>query len=308
MARVLDVEPAAVRTGRFVGTVGELWRYPVKSMLGSRISAGARDRAWLPRRPRVGAARPRQAAGSPAPSASRSCCGSGRRTRPSRHRRRRGRARIPTPDGRSIFADDPAASAIISEILGHELRLESEPRADEKTGIDRRTVFGDVSVSPDEARLDAETMPDYFQLKSGSFFEIGAVFVLTSGTAAHLGRLQGATGPADRRRFRPNLYLDTGPGPERFIEDEWAGRSHCASATTRADRFRANALVRHARRCPRRNSPRDLSVLRTAAQHHARVSRRVRVGALLREWSTSAIRWACCNSARLPVEKIPDVS
>src|SRR5439155_14991628 len=136
----------------------------------------------------------------------------------------RGRARIETPDARSISADDPAASAIISEILGHDLRLESQPRADEKTGIDRRTVFGDVPVSEMKPEWTPQNMPDYFQLKAGSFFEIGAVFVLTSGSVAHLGRLQGATGPADRRRFRPNLYLDTGLEPERFVEDEWAGR------------------------------------------------------------------------------------
>ncbi|MGZ6695245.1 MAG: MOSC N-terminal beta barrel domain-containing protein, partial [Solirubrobacteraceae bacterium] len=137
----------------------------------------------------------------------------------------RGRTIIDTPDGRSLSADDPAVSATISEILGHEVRLESHPRADEKTGIDRRTVFGDVPVSQMKPDWTPATMPDYFQLKSGSFFEIGTVFVLTSGSAAHLGRLQGAPGPADRRRFRPNLYLDTGPGSERFVEDEWAGRA-----------------------------------------------------------------------------------
>jgi uncharacterized protein len=178
-----------------------------------------------------------------------------------------GRARIHTPDGRSIFADDPAASAIISEILGHELRLESQPRADEKTGIDRRTVFGDVPVSQMKPDWTPQTMPDYFQLKSGSFFEIGAVFVLTSGTAAHLGRLQGATGPADRRRFRPNLYLDTGPGAERFIEDEWAGRTLRVGDELVLTDF-APTLWCVTSTLAQEELPRDLSVLRTAAQAH----------------------------------------
>lgn len=266
MARVLDVAPAAARTERFVGTVGELWRYPVKSMLGSRLSqvrvtehGCLGDRAWAlrdlasgriasaKRFPRLLSFRATYEA-DPTP------------TSP-------GRARIHTPDGRSIFADDPAASAIISEILGHELQLECEPRADEKTGIDRRTVFGDVPVSQMKPDWTPQTMPDHFQLKSGSFFEIGAVFVLTSGSAAHLGRLQGATGPADRRRFRPNLYLDTGPGAERFIEDEWAGRTLRVGDELVLTDF-APTLWCVTSTLAQEELPRDLSVLRTAAQAH----------------------------------------
>jgi uncharacterized protein len=112
-----------------------------------------------------------------------------------------------------------------------------------------------------------QTMPDYFQLKSGSFFEIGAVFVLTSGSAAHLGRLQGATGPADRRRFRPNLYLDTGPGSERFVEDEWAGRTLRVGGGLVLTDF-APTLWCVTSTLAQDELPRDPSVLRTAAQAH----------------------------------------
>ena len=35
-----------------------------------------------------------------------------------------------------------------------------------------------------------ETMPDYFQLKTGTFFEIGAVYLLGSGSVGHLRELQ----------------------------------------------------------------------------------------------------------------------
>ncbi|HEV2785299.1 MAG TPA: MOSC N-terminal beta barrel domain-containing protein, partial [Solirubrobacteraceae bacterium] len=133
MARVLHVQPRAAHGERLAGTVGELWRYPVKSMLGSQVPevlvtdhGCLGDRAWAlrdvasgriasaKRFPRLLAFRATYAV-EPTP-------------------QERGRARIDTPDGRSISADDPAASAIISEILGHELRLESQPHADEKTG------------------------------------------------------------------------------------------------------------------------------------------------------------------------------
>jgi uncharacterized protein len=266
MARVLDVQQAVAGTQRFVGTVGELWRYPVKSMLGSQLpEAGVTergclgDRAWALRdlaSGRIASAKRLPQLLSfratyevePTPAS-------------------RGRARIDTPDGRSISTDDPAASTIISEILGHELRLESEPHADEKTGIDRRTVFGDVPVSQMKPDWTPKTMPDYFQLKSGSFFEIGPVFVLTSGSAAHLGRLQGATRRADRRRFRPNLYVDTGAGPDRFIEDEWAPRTLRVGDELVLTDF-APTLWCVTSTLAQEELPRDLSVLRTAAEAH----------------------------------------
>lgn len=266
MARVLDVQHAAAGTERFVGTVGELWRYPVKSMLGSRMpEAGVTergclgDRAWALRD--LASGRIASAKRFPQLLSFRATY----EVEPTPASR--GRARIDTPDGRSISTDDPTASAIISEILGHELRLESEPHADEKTGIDRRTVFGDVPVSQMKPDWTPQTMPDYFELKSGSFFEIGAVFVLTSGSAAHLGRLQGATGPADRRRFRPNLYVDTCPGPERFVEDEWAGRTLRVGDELVLTDF-APTLWCVTSTLAQEELPRDLSVLRTAAQAH----------------------------------------
>ena len=95
-----------------------------------------------------------------------------------------GRVRIETPDGDTIY---PArnASACISTILGRPVRLESSALPDEKTIIDRDTVFGDVPVSQMKPDWTPETMPDYFQLKSGSFLEIGAVFLLASGSVEH---------------------------------------------------------------------------------------------------------------------------
>lgn len=49
-------------------------------------------------------------------------------------------------------------------------------------------------------------MPHYFQLMQNSFFEIGPVF----GSVEHLLKLQGGAALIDRRRFRPNLFVNTG--------------------------------------------------------------------------------------------------
>jgi uncharacterized protein len=112
-----------------------------------------------------------------------------------------------------------------------------------------------------------ETMPDFFQLKTGSFFEIGSVFVLASGSVDHLRTLQGGTALIDRRRFRPNLYVDTGDEQERFVEDEWLGHSLAIGDDLVLHQFEPT-LWCVTSTLAQEELPRDPSVLRTAAQHH----------------------------------------
>src|SRR4051794_25781887 len=109
MTRVLDVQPGAAQTERLVGTVKELWRYPVESMLGSRVPEGVvtgrgclGDRGWALRD--LGRGRIASAKRFPRLLAFRSVY----EREPAQESR--GRARIDTPDGRSLFTDDPAAS------------------------------------------------------------------------------------------------------------------------------------------------------------------------------------------------------
>jgi len=134
----------------FVGRVAELWRYPVKSMLGERRNqlqitprGALGDRAWALRETATG----RIASAKRFPQLL------------AFHARYEveptfaapGRIQITLPDGRTICPDDPDASRIISDFFGHSMRLENQPASDEKTGIDRATVFGDVPVSQSRA-------------------------------------------------------------------------------------------------------------------------------------------------------------
>jgi hypothetical protein len=82
-------------------------------------------------------------------------------------------------------------------------------------------VFGDVPVSEMKPDWMPETMPDYFQLKTGTFFEIGAVYLLGSGSVGHLRELQGGTALIDRRRFRPNIYV--APDRQRTASSRMSG-------------------------------------------------------------------------------------
>ena len=249
-----------------VGTIEELWRYPVKSMLGTQVPAlnftphgGLGDRAWALRDLETGR------------------IASAKRFRRLLDFRARyeveptqehgGRVSIQTPDGRTLHPDEPGASQDVSAIVDHPLRFENQARADEKTGIDRQTIFGDVPVLQMKPDWTPETMPDYFQLKTGSFFEIGAVFVLASGSVEHLRTLQGGTALIDRRRFRPNIYINTGSGIPRFVEDEWLGHALTIGDTLVLDDLQPT-LWCVASTLAQEELPHDPSVLRTAAQHH----------------------------------------
>jgi uncharacterized protein len=93
------------------------------------------------------------------------------------------------------------------------------------------------------------------------------VFVLASGSVEHLRTLQGGTALIDRRRFRPNIYINTGPGIPGFVEDEWLGHALAIGDTLVLDDLQPT-LWCVTSTLAQEELPRDPSVLRAAAQHH----------------------------------------
>jgi MOSC domain-containing protein len=248
-----------------VGRVAELWRYPVKSMLGERReSLGVDelgvvgDRAWALRE--VSSGRIASAKKHPRLLDFRATY----ETEPTR--RALGRVRIDAPDGSAFHADDADASAILSEWLGSPLVLESTPREGEKTAIDPATVFGDVPVSSLKPEWTPETMPDYFQLMSKTFLEIGPIYLLTSGSVEHLRSLRGEGAVVDRRCFRPNIYIESAPEREDFVEDTWIGGALEIGELRCIDFQRTLWCVTST--LAQQGIPRDLGILRTLAEHH----------------------------------------
>jgi uncharacterized protein YcbX len=128
-------------------------------------------------------------------------------------------------------------------------------------------VFGDVPVSEMKPDWTPETMPDYFQLLKNSFFEIGPVFILTSGSVEHLLKLQGGTALIDRRRFRPNLFIATTADTDRFVEDDWLGGTLTVGQTLVLNEFQPT-LWCVTSTLAQEELPRDLSILRTTAKQH----------------------------------------
>jgi uncharacterized protein len=176
--------------------------------------------------------------------------------------------RITLPDGRSIRAEDPDASAVLSTVLGHPVVLErAQPDQHHRAAIDPATVFGDVPVEMVKPGLTAATLPDSFALPPGTFFDAASLHVLASGTLAHLRTLLGADALVDARRFRPNIVIETEAGLEGFVEDHWLDGTLVVGERVRIVQLRPTlrcVMTTHRQAELRR----DVRILRTAAQHH----------------------------------------
>ena len=249
-----------------IGTVAEIDRYPVKSMLGERVSellftatGGIGDRAWALRDLTSG----RIASAKKYPKLldfrAVYVVEPGRGTE--------ARVIITTPKGLEVEADDPDASRIISDILGHPVRLECQAGAAEKTDIDRATVFGDQPASAFKPEWTTATMPDYFELKAGSFFEISAIYMVTSGSIHHLRDCQGGTALIDQRRFRPNIFINSGVESGAFVEDGWVDHTIKIGAQMTVNDIKPTVWCVTST-LPQQELPRDLSILRTIAKQH----------------------------------------
>jgi hypothetical protein len=90
--------------------------------------------------------------------------------------------------------------------------------------------------------------------------------IIASGTLEHLRRLRPES-DFDPRRFRANIYVDTGSESGGFLEDQWLDGALEVGETARIVRMRPSircAITTH----PQSELPSDVAVLRTAWQHH----------------------------------------
>jgi uncharacterized protein YcbX len=244
------------------GTVTTVWRYPVKSMLGEELTAsGADERGLLGDRAYalidsatgnvVSAKNPRKwpnlfafhAAFIDAP----------------RNGAPVGAVRVTLPDGRTVSTDQPEINETLSTALGRAVTVAksapSTPSLEEYwpdiDGLAHRETVTDESIA-------ASSPP-------GTFFDFAAVHVLTTATLDRLRTLY-PQGRFDVRRFRPNIVIDTATTPDGFPEKAWVGHTLAIG-----DSVRLSVKIP----CPRcvmttlaqEDLPRDLGILRTAAQH-----------------------------------------
>jgi len=251
---------------RQIGVVKDLFRYPVKSMQGERLSAvdigaqgviGDRAYALCEANGRVVTAKKwatmlEFSSRYDAPPTSGALAP----------------LRITLPDGRTIQAQAPDTSAVLSAILGRPVVLErAQSDQPSHAEIDPTTVFGDVPVENVLPGRTAAMMPDAFALPSGTFFDSASIHIVASGTLAHLHTLIGADAQVDPRRFRPNMVVETALGVEGFMEDDWLEGTLEVGERVRIVQLRPTlrcVMTTHRQA----DLVRDLRILRTAVQHH----------------------------------------
>lgn len=258
-----------------VGTIKEIWRYPVKGMAGERLDASALGAKGLPG-DRIWALR------DTARKEIQSC-----KFRPDllrcTARARDGIAPAPNshvevtfPDGSVLGSDQPEIHARLSRLTGHAstlepLHAESDVDFYRRHKLDDHTWLEELAATFD--REPGEPLPDFsrippamadFVSAPGSFFLVTPLHMVTTATLSHLRSLNPG-GNWDARRFRPNFIIETGAGATGLVEQQWVGKRlsigdaaiDCAAATPRC-----GAVTR-----AQPDFAADTTILRTIVKH-----------------------------------------
>ena len=182
--------------------VGELWRFPVKSMQGESVErltlaadGAVGDRLWGVID--VAAGKVLSAKRTAALLDARAALDDAT-----------GEVTITLPDGTALLAGEPATDEAISAWLGKEVRVQGRP-AD--------PVPYELTMDPTD---DASEVWD-FATPPGSFVDLAATHLLTSASVAAAAAAH-PDGLWSVHRFRPTAFIDAGD-VEGFVEDEWVG-------------------------------------------------------------------------------------
>lgn len=237
-----------------VGAVRELWRYPVKSMLGEPLSAARVTERGLQGDRRyalldvetghvVSAKNPRRWP-----------------TMFSFHARLRSGdstgVEITFPDGTILASDASEINAVLSEGLGRKVTLTNVPPS--------QPVL--EQFSPNLESLSGQDHEATVKIVPATFFDEAPVHLLTTATLQAL-HVRNPDGRFDARRFRPNVLIETELSASGFVENDWKGQILTIGAQVRL------AVTSLCARCvmttlPQQGLPQDLSILRTAVQHN----------------------------------------
>ncbi len=276
-----------------VGTVREVWRYPVKSMAGEKLAgcdvgpSGIRgDRLWATRDDKVGEIR-----GARRMPVLLQCSA---RFREEPANGNTPHVEITLPDGTRVGSDDANVSARLSALVERPVTLwPVQPATDRahyrraqpgaaligkltRTQRARRILLDvmrwtgmDADLREELSREKGEAMPDLsinpgvvfeFTTPPGTYFDAFPLHLLTT---ASLDAMKQANPAAewDARRFRPNFLIETDLGLRGLVENDWNGRTlaigslrlRCEIPTVRC------GMTTHAQQ----ELPKDPSVLRS---------------------------------------------
>lgn len=218
-----------------VGTVTQLWRYPVKSMAGEQLSAAeidqngvAGDRGWAVREIEADVTRnaremPKllQFASAYAESPS--------------FDQRSPAVTITTPDNVQVQSADENRDQQLSEILGRPVMLTPLHPADDLAWYARAPIPEGVDPMQALRQLmgmqEDDPLPDFsglppdlqnFSSPPGTYFDCYPIHIMTTSSLNTLAEAGGGE-DVDVRRFRPNVLIDTGD-TEGLLEVDWTGK------------------------------------------------------------------------------------
>ncbi|HEY1915447.1 MAG TPA: MOSC N-terminal beta barrel domain-containing protein [Streptosporangiaceae bacterium] len=217
-----------------MSTVEAVFRYPVKSMLGTRVehaevraSGVVADRRWALVDSQTG-----KIASAKQPRLWRSLL----QLHADYHEsadgtQDNGAVTIRLPDGTVVRAGEPDADETLSRFVGRAVKLRQgrEPGAE----IDR-AVPGEVLALGTRAEVAFETLELSQQAPGGSFVDFAPVHLITTAT---LAAVNSAVSTAPRPRiFRPNLIVAT-PELSGYAENDWVGRHVAIGGQVRLEIF-----------------------------------------------------------------------
>ena len=213
--------------------VSQLWRYPVKSMVGSRVdsieldSLGiVGDRTWAVRDLERGGIRGAKKIGPLMQLAARDVDD--------------GHVEITLPDGSVVSTADTDVDERVSAALDHRVRLERLRPADDLDHYRRGAPDSDDVVAELRSvfgRDEDEPFPDFsvfpptiaeFESPPGTYYDVYPLMVMTEAALAALAAALPESN-VDIRRFRPSFVVDAPDGGDAAStpghpEFDWAGR------------------------------------------------------------------------------------
>ena len=217
-----------------VGTVKQIWRFPVKSMQGDSVTSAevsshglVGDRAWAMR----DEVRSEVQWGKLYPQLM--LCKARYRDEPQAGTVTA--VEITFPDGETVASDNPRIHERLTALIGRAARLwplqpasnldfykrykpDQEKFAQEMAGLFARE--GDEPL-PDFASFP-EVLMEYVAVP-GTFFDNEELNLMTTASLAHM-RGHNPAADWDVRRFRPNFLIETAPGIAGLAENAWLGR------------------------------------------------------------------------------------
>jgi uncharacterized protein len=245
------------------GSVGALWRYPVKSMMGEELNATEVTERGLmgDRQFAVVDASTGKVAGAKNP----------RKwgnffdfraayVEPPQRGSKLPAVRLTLPDGTVVTSEQPDLAQILSKTLGRDVAFAEARGNGESSGAQAEEYW------PDMPGLEHRDTVTEWEMPAGTFFDLAVVHVLTTATIERLRALY-PDGRFEVRRFRPNIVVSTPPDAQGFVENDWIDHTVAIGDEVRL------RITGPCPRCvmttlPQGDLPKDPGILRTAAQHN----------------------------------------